>query len=330
MSTTGIITELEREPRGIYTGTVGAISPGGPGQIAVFNVAIRTAWVDRLTNTAEYGIGGGIVWDSTAESEWREALDKARILSRARPDLRLLETMRWEPTTGVANLDRHLRRLQSSAHHFGYQLDTVAIKEQLNLLDAGSDLEVDPNVGTEVDPEIDTEVDAGRVVGRRLRLLVDWEGGVELEVEPLGEPFCPTPREAIARSRRPGRGARRVVLDREPVDSDDEFLFHKTTERSRYQQARERFPDHDDVVLWNQRREATETTIANLVISRNGELVTPPVTSGVLPGTYRAALLHDGVIAEAVIGIDELAEADELFMVNSLRGWVRLSLDRQA
>lgn len=72
-----IIRGLESRPRSLYTGSIGYIAPGRQAQ---FNVAIRTALVDRATGQARYHIGSGIVWDSDAGAEWEECLLKARIL----------------------------------------------------------------------------------------------------------------------------------------------------------------------------------------------------------------------------------------------------------
>jgi para-aminobenzoate synthetase / 4-amino-4-deoxychorismate lyase len=68
-----IIDELEPEPRRIYTGAIGYITPQ---KDMFFNIPIRTVLVRG--NQAQMGIGGGIVWDSTAEGEWKEGLLKAR------------------------------------------------------------------------------------------------------------------------------------------------------------------------------------------------------------------------------------------------------------
>ena len=92
-----IIRELEDGPRGIYTGALGVLEPSGR---AVFNVAIRTAVVDRQSGRAEYGVGGGIVWDSMPNHEYGECLLKAAVLDRDPPDVALLETMLWEPGEG--------------------------------------------------------------------------------------------------------------------------------------------------------------------------------------------------------------------------------------
>jgi para-aminobenzoate synthetase/4-amino-4-deoxychorismate lyase len=73
-----IIRELECQPRGIYTGAIGLLSPGGD---AVFNVAIRTLIVDAKSGAATFNVGGAITWDSTTEGEYEECWLKAKFLS---------------------------------------------------------------------------------------------------------------------------------------------------------------------------------------------------------------------------------------------------------
>ena len=74
-----IIRELERFPRGAYTGTIGLLRPGGD---CIFNVAIRTVVIDTESSTATFGVGGGITIDSTADLEYEECLVKSLFLSR--------------------------------------------------------------------------------------------------------------------------------------------------------------------------------------------------------------------------------------------------------
>jgi para-aminobenzoate synthetase/4-amino-4-deoxychorismate lyase len=105
------------------------------------------------------------------------------------------------------------------------------------------------------------------------------------------------------------------------VDVDDVFLYHKTTHRAVYEQARAGRPDCDDVLLWNQRGELTETTTANVVLSLDGRLVTPPVQSGLLAGALRTELLETGMVQEQVLGVNDLARCQAIYLVNSLRGW---------
>ena len=76
-----ITNQLEPDPRDLYTGAIGRLSPNGD---AAFNVAIRTLVLDQGGHSARLGIGSAIVADSEVEEEWRECLAKARF---ACPDL---------------------------------------------------------------------------------------------------------------------------------------------------------------------------------------------------------------------------------------------------
>ena len=110
-----------------------------------------------------------------------------------------------------------------------------------------------------------------------------------------------------------------------PVNPNQRWLFHKTTRRQVYDAARAACPGADDVLLWNEQGEVTETTIANVVARLGGRLVTPPLSCGLLPGTLRAWLLDQGQVIEQVIRLDELAGC-ELYRINALRGWQRVVL----
>ena len=117
----------------------------------------------------------------------------------------------------------------------------------------------------------------------------------------------------------------RLQLAPTPVDSTERWLYHKTTRRQVYDTARAARPGADDVLLWNEHGEVTETTIGNIVARADGRLVTPPLACGLLPGTLRAHLLDQGEIAEQVIRLDQLAGC-ELYRINALRGWERAQL----
>jgi para-aminobenzoate synthetase/4-amino-4-deoxychorismate lyase len=105
-----------------------------------------------------------------------------------------------------------------------------------------------------------------------------------------------------------------VELATEPVDSSDRFLFHKTT----------RCPGGDSLIFWNERGEITESSIANVVVAIDGELFTPPIECGLLPGTFRKHLLAQRTIKERVITIEEFQNAREFFLINSIRKWIRI------
>jgi para-aminobenzoate synthetase/4-amino-4-deoxychorismate lyase len=275
-----IIQGLEKSPRKIYTGGIGFMTPQGE---ACFSVAIRTALIDRAASRLEYGVGGGIVWDSEAGSEYEETLTKARVLTQPRPDFQLLETMLWEPESGVFLLNEHLQRLGKSAAYFDVPLDAYAVFQGL-----------------------EKKLQTLEKTPHRLRLLVSRGGSFEVQAIP---------------QKSDGDVASTIMLAKEPVDSQDVFLFHKTTHRAVYEKAKADFPDCDDVILWNEKGEVTEGCVANLVIRKNGRLVTPPVECGLLAGTFRKHLLKEGEIIEQAISVDDLKAADEIFLINSVRKW---------
>ncbi|MEJ5170566.1 MAG: chorismate-binding protein [Fimbriimonadales bacterium] len=128
VETTRILAALEPSPRGVYTGAVGWIAPGGDFR---FNVAIRTA-VRYPDGSLEYGTGGGIVWDSDPESEWSEALLKTSVLDRRLEPFALLQTVRWEPVRGFVRLEAHLRRLELSCRELGWRSDPDTWKAALS------------------------------------------------------------------------------------------------------------------------------------------------------------------------------------------------------
>ncbi len=76
-----VIRDIEKEPRRIYTGAIGYITPDND---MFFNIPIRT--VLMRNNECEMGIGGGIVWDSTADGEWEEGLLKAKFITELTED----------------------------------------------------------------------------------------------------------------------------------------------------------------------------------------------------------------------------------------------------
>ncbi|MYL36724.1 aminodeoxychorismate synthase component I [Halobacillus litoralis] len=139
----------------------------------------------------------------------------------------------------------------------------------------------------------------------KIRLLTDENGREEIQVMPM-DPPAPHVQTALAAA---------------PVSDQDPFLFHKTTHREIYE--RHKVPGKAATLLWNDRGELTEFTIANLVVKYHGEYITPPVTSGLLAGTYRQYLLDQGRIKEQILTKDQLGEFEEIWMVNALRGWVK-------
>jgi para-aminobenzoate synthetase/4-amino-4-deoxychorismate lyase len=122
------LRELEPEPRGAYTGTMGWIEPGGD---AAFNVLIRTLEMGSEPGCARLGLGSGLVVDSNSRDEWNECLSKGAFVTRSMPAVDLLETMRFDPEEGVVELERHLRRLGSAAAELGFRYNRHAARNEL-------------------------------------------------------------------------------------------------------------------------------------------------------------------------------------------------------
>lgn len=289
-----IIAELETTPRRAYTGCIGYYAPStahAPRR-AQFNVAIRTVLVERATRQAEYGVGGGIVWDSTSKDEYEECLVKARVLTRRQPHFELLESLLWQPDSGGRGagfseadfflLEAHLKRLADSAVYFQFKLDIQEVIDDL----MEQTVELPP-------------------VPHKVRLTVAKDGRVSCQALPLGT-VDSTPVH--------------LRLARAPIDSSDPFLYHKTTHREVYEKALAGV-DSDDVILWNERGELTETCTANLALKIDGEWLTPAVNSGLLAGVYRGWLLERGEMREAVLRLEDLQRAEALAVLNSVRRW---------
>ena len=85
--------------------------------------------VEHGSGIAQYGVGGGITWDSRASAEYDEVVAKARVLTARRPHFELFETMRADPDAGIRNLERHLERLLGSAAYFGFEANADELRD---------------------------------------------------------------------------------------------------------------------------------------------------------------------------------------------------------
>ena len=253
---------------------------------AVFNVPIRTLAIDPEGGTVSMGVGSGVTYDSEAAAEYRECLQKAAFTHHPVHDLDLLETMLALPGAGIFLLEEHLARLAASARYFDFPLELPEVRARLRAAVAG----------------------AGEPL--RVRLMVGPSRGIRVETHPLDEQPATL----------------RAALAAEPVDSADPLLYHKTTWRETYDRRLAARPELDEAILVNERGELTEFVYGNLVVREGGEAWTPPVESGVLPGTLRAMLLRQGEIRERVLRPADLARADAVFRINSVRGWTPVTV----
>ncbi|EUJ30153.1 aminodeoxychorismate synthase component I [Listeria cornellensis] len=281
VKTMQLIAESETSPRNVYCGAIGYVTPD---KEAIFNVPIRTVVVDTEEKTAEYGVGGGIVWDSRSGAEYEEVQAKAALLTTYLPKFELLESLRLEDGT-YYRTDLHLKRIEKSAHYFGFTWNIDAANEALSVF-----AKEHPN-------------DIWKV-----RLLSSKTGDITVEgTLIISDPITWTAHFAD-----------------KSINSNDPFLYHKTTNRTMYEKRRR--IDYDETLLWNERGEITEFINGNLVAEIDGQLVTPKQSSGLLGGTMRETLLAENTITERVLHRNDLLKATKTWLINSVRGWVNIDL----
>jgi para-aminobenzoate synthetase/4-amino-4-deoxychorismate lyase len=290
-----LIAELEGEPRGIYTGAIGFFSK----ERSVFNVAIRTLELEGSNGgrIGKMGVGSGIVIDSNAADEFRECQLKAAFLVGASASLHesfsLVETLLWRSEYPLIEL--HLDRLTGSADYFDLRADRIEVKAAL-LAHASAFGSCEP---------------------RKVRLLLNRDGGLEIANEPLSE---------IAQNARLDS----VCIAEQRTDSRDPMLFHKTTHRPIYTAANKAAMEagFNDVLFLNQRNEVTEGAISNIFIEKNRCWYTPPIECGLLAGVQRRQLLESrSQCEERVLSLDDLRDADAVYLSNAVRGLRRVVID---
>jgi para-aminobenzoate synthetase/4-amino-4-deoxychorismate lyase len=284
ISTMEIIANLENAPREVYCGAIGYITPN---KEAIFNVPIRTVYINQKSGTATYGVGGGITWDSTTEGEYHEIIAKANVLKEDRPEFQLLESFLLSDGEFFL-LEEHLERLSNSATYFGYYFNSDEMKKVLH--------------------DFSKKYSSGEY---KVRLIVTKNGEMEIEAQPLNSPKTLT-----------------FMLAEEPLNKNNPFLYHKTTNRSVYSYYQKKYPHVFDVLLWNEEGELTEFTNGNVVLEIEGTLWTPPIKSGLLAGMYRDALLKEGIIHEKVLMVDDLNRSSKVFFINSVRKWLDVQLEK--
>ncbi|VVE88577.1 chorismate-binding protein [Pandoraea bronchicola] len=298
-----LIGELEASPRGLYTGAIGWLDareddPQALGDFCL-SVAIRTLELEAPDASGlrrgRLGVGAGIVLDSKAHEEREECRLKARFLSALDPGFELFETMQATRDGGVAHVERHLARLAASATYFGFRFDGAALRAQLDAV-----------VATLAEDTI-----------YRVRLALSHDGTAVTTHAVL----APLPGKTVT-----------VLLAQETnaTRASDMFLRHKTTVRERYDaawraaQAQGAF----DMLFFNERGELTEGGRSNVFVKRNGIWMTPPLSSGVLPGVMRGVMLADPAWAavEAVLTREDVLSAQAIVVCNALRGALPASL----
>ena len=188
IATMEIIKDLEPQPRGVYCGTIGLLLPNGR---RIFNVAIRTIQLHQ--GKAVYGVGGGITWDSTWESEYREVHQKAAVLYRKQARFQLITTGKISQKSLLFE-DQHLERLTKASRYFAYPFDPEDLRQKIEEECQACDVNQD----------------------YRLRITLSKSGEIELSCQiltPLSPIFC------------------QAKLCLQEADLQQAFTYFKTTHR---------------------------------------------------------------------------------------------------
>ncbi len=260
----------------------GAVGYISPHGEAEFNVAIRT--ISLRANEARLGVGSGIVYDSRSEAEYAECRTKTNFLTREPVQgFELIETLLHQGSYTL--LEEHLERMQQSAEYFDIPFNMARVHEALK------------QAAQAIPSEQRT----------RVRLLLAHDGAVTWSTLDITEqPETPTT----------------LLLAPQQTDPSDRFLRHKTTHRALYDEAfrHAQTLGFADAIFRNTRNEITEGAIHNIIAVIDSLWLTPPLTSGVLPGVYRQHLLQRGQLTERALTVRDLTHASAIYICNSVRG----------
>lgn len=282
-----IIHDLEMEPRGIYTGAIGCVGPDGT---MCFNVPIRTLalWPD---GRGEMGVGSGIVHDSDPEAEYEECRLKGQFFTRGSTEFNLIECLRFDD--GYKHLDKHLERLGKSAAALGFGVNLHQVRCDLLLRAEGLS-----------EPA-------------KVRLVLTESGRYRIECTAIDASNTET---------------KKITIAPQPIrPTQYELLQHKTSRRALYQEMYAAYRCHGyyDVIFANEKGKITEGTFNNIFIRVGTAWYTPPVACGLLPGIQRQCLLESEDIkaSEKILSIDDLHNADAIYLTNAIRGVTKVEFD---
>jgi para-aminobenzoate synthetase / 4-amino-4-deoxychorismate lyase len=291
-----LIQALETEPRNLYCGAIAWFDPSsdaGLGDLGM-SVVIRTLELEK-NQIFQMGVGGGITIDSESADEWHECQTKAGFLyalqDQSEP-IGLFETIRIEQGQ-ACHMDMHLERITKSASELNINFDSnkavCLIKETCSQLDVH--------------------------LTHRMRLDLSADGLLSIKT-------------AVIQNLEPGPvlWANDLFTDDTTMSSSDRLLGHKVTRRKLYDQAwlaAEKLGAFDALFI-NEQGFVTEGGRSNVFIKKDGRWLTPPLSSGCLPGVMRSIVLKDTKYqaVEQNITRTDVLNAEEVIFTNALRGIV--------
>ena len=264
----------------------GSIGYIDPEGTACFNVGIRTIILKE--GELRYNVGSGLVMDSDASDEYAECILKADVLKKQNSEI--LETFLWQPRTGVKNFSQHKKRLIKTANELKYPFKEVHFQNAIKSI-----ISVDKP--------------------QRVRLALNNLGEFNIQQSDY-EPYQINSEVTFS-------------LSKYPLSDKVQVTRHKVSDRNFYDGERNRIrklTEADEVIFLNNKNEICEGSYTSIFIKKNGVLVTPPLSSGLLPGILRADLLEKKQAIERTLTITDIIEAEEVFLGNSLRGLMKAKL----
>jgi para-aminobenzoate synthetase/4-amino-4-deoxychorismate lyase len=292
ISTMKIIEQIEKAPRGIYTGAIGYITPEND---MCFNVPIRTAILQK-DGSAELGVGGGIIHGSVCEDEYNECILKAKFLTSVQK-YQLIESMLWDARTQkILRLDQHIARLTESVEALNFQLNIAELTQKLNDF-----------------VKLRIQQDS------KIRVLLHRDGQLEISHSTIEAQTDDVKYIMLSDHK---IDANNILLKYKTTErSLYEAEFQNAADQNCY-----------DVLFMNTNDEITECSRHNLFIKKEGQWFTPPLESGLLGGMKRAELIAElkENCTVKVLTLSDLQNADRIFVTNSVRGLVEVKLLKKA
>ncbi|MCD6548078.1 MAG: aminodeoxychorismate synthase component I [Thermodesulfobacterium sp.] len=288
-----IIRELEKEPRGVYTGALGFIEPKGD---FLFNVAIRTLTFKNSNKgknfTGEAGVGGGIVWDSTPEEEFQEGILKAKFFLSPLPHFKLIETFRFDITQNNPLLPFHYRRIKNSALYFKFKTP-----EWLQNYKKFKNFIINKAF----------KLKKGTY---KARLILSPSGEAELNFSPFQS----------------WNSHLKIGLVKRDFDLGV-LSFHKTSFRAHYDFWQKKAQEFglDEIVFYNENGFLLEGCISNVFIKSNKDFITSPLSLQILNGVLRQFLISKKRAKEGMIKLEDLKNIKEFYIGNAVRGLGKVS-----
>lgn len=287
-----IIAQLETEPRGLYTGSIGFLSPVPNSQLGFsgcLNVVIRTLQLhpEKGGWHGVYGVGSGIVIDSSADNEYAECGWKAKFLTHFRPNFDLFETMRVE-NGNIAWLEKHLLRLQQSCMALNIPFDRMTAQHKIQAA-----------IARLHSPH-------------RCKLTVTNSGSLKMDITQLS----PLPAN------------QKLMVSDLILPRYNPLRRHKISCRTDFDRVWQTAQQHGafDALIFNEDGFLLEGGRSSIMIYYHNQWITPSLDLDILPSVARSVFMAQNPVHETKITRDMVEKSEKILLGNALRGWFEVSL----